>query len=71
MGKVFTWREVKKALRKAGFRFGRQGKGSHEIWVHKDDPSRQVTLAIHREGDTVKKGTLANIERQAGMKLFK
>lgn len=71
MGKVLKWREVKKALRKAGFRFKRYGKGSHEIWIHKDDPSREVTLSPHSEGADVKKGTLANIERQAGMKIFK
>ncbi len=28
-----SYREVTRRLRKLGFRFYRQGKGSHELWV--------------------------------------
>ncbi len=31
------YREVVKRLKKLGFRFYRQGKGSHELWVREED----------------------------------
>ena len=31
------YREVTRRLRKLGFRFYRQGKGSHELWVRDRD----------------------------------
>jgi predicted RNA binding protein YcfA (HicA-like mRNA interferase family) len=70
MGRVFKWREVKKQLRKAGFRPDPNHKktsGSHEIWVN-PETGRKTLISEHRPGDDVKKGTLAKIERDAGIK---
>jgi len=32
-----SYREITRRLRKLGFRFYRQGKGSHELWVRDTD----------------------------------
>jgi len=54
--------ECVKAFEKAGFRIARQ-KGSHII-MRRDDPFAQVVVPSH---DTIDKGTLRGIIRQAGM----
>ena len=41
----FTYQDVVKRLRKLGFTFYRQGKGSHEIWHHPD--GRWTTVPRH------------------------
>jgi predicted RNA binding protein YcfA (HicA-like mRNA interferase family) len=38
-----TYREVIQRLRKAGFEFDRQAKGSHEIW-HNPQTHRRTTI---------------------------
>ena len=40
---VLTSREVIKGLKRAGFEFDRQAKGSHEIW-YKPDTRRKTTI---------------------------
>ena len=63
MAKKF--REVRKALRKAGWRRVRQS-GSHETWESAEGTSA-VTVA-GKDSDTVPVGTLAAIRRATGFK---
>jgi len=42
-----SYREVTKRLQKLGFRFYRQGKGSHELWV-RDDDGRVIPVPHHK-----------------------
>jgi len=60
-----TYREVTRRLRKLGFRFYRQGKGSHELWV-RDSDGRVVPVPHHR-GKSIRKGTVRAIIREAGV----
>jgi predicted RNA binding protein YcfA (HicA-like mRNA interferase family) len=52
-------------LRRAGFVFDRQAKGSHEIWYHPATTRR--TVIPNHPGTTMPKGTLRAILRQAGI----
>ena len=63
MSKKF--REVRKALRAAGWNQVRQA-GSHQTWESADG-SRVVTVA-GKDSDTVPVGTLAAIRRATGLK---
>ena len=54
-----------KALRKAGFREAHV-KGSHALYVHRDDSTRAATVPMHK-GKTMKLGTLRAILRQTGL----
>lgn len=65
MGRLagFTYREIARRLRVFGFRFDRQGAGSHEVWRCED--GRKVTLPRH-PGDMAE-GTLRAILREAGI----
>jgi len=40
--------------------------GSHHRLVHKDDPTRVVTVPVHGAA-SLKRGTLASILRQSGV----
>ena len=66
MGRLagFTADEVLTKLRRAGFVFDRQAKGSHEIWWNPETRAR--TTAPHHPGD-LPEGTLHAILRQAGL----
>jgi len=66
MGRLagFTYVEVAGRLRRLGFEFDRQAKGSHEIWRHALD-GRKTTVPRH-PGD-VSEGTLRAVLRQAGV----
>jgi predicted RNA binding protein YcfA (HicA-like mRNA interferase family) len=55
--------DVIKKLRRAGFVFDRQAKGSHEIWMH-PDTHRRVVIPNH-PGD-IPKSTLRKIIQQSG-----
>jgi predicted RNA binding protein YcfA (HicA-like mRNA interferase family) len=59
-----TYSEVVRRLRKAGFHFDRQAKGSHEIWYN--PTTKRRTTVPHYSG-TVPKGTLRAIINQAGL----
>ena len=54
-----------KKIKKAGFIFKRQAKGSHEIWFN-PDTKRTVTVP-HHSGKTFKKGTLASMVKDTGL----
>lgn len=58
-------REVQKRLKKSGFRFYRQGKGSHEIWV-RDEDGKIIPVPSYR-GKNIRKGTIAAIIREIGL----
>lgn len=59
-----TYREVVIKLRKAGFQFDRQAKGSHEIWYNPEN-RRRVTVPNH-PGD-IPRGTLRAIVKESGL----
>lgn len=59
-----TYADVVRRLRKAGFHFDRQAKGSHEIWYN-PTTGRRTTLPHH--SGTIPKGTLRAIISQAGL----
>jgi len=58
-------REVQKRLKKLGFRFYRQGKGSHEIWT-RDEGGKIIPVPSYK-GKNIRKGTIAAIIRELGM----
>ena len=60
----FTYRQVTRKLRRLGFAFDRQARGSHEIWWN-PDTRRRTTIPNH-PGD-VPEGTLSAILKQAGV----
>ena len=60
-----TYREVTRRLRKLGFRFYRQGKGSHELWVR--DTDGRVVPVPHHQGKSIRKGTVRAIIREVGV----
>jgi predicted RNA binding protein YcfA (HicA-like mRNA interferase family) len=66
MGRLagFSADEVIRKLRRAGFVFDRQAKGSHEIWWN---PQTHVRTTVpHHPGD-LPEGTLRAILRQTGL----
>jgi predicted RNA binding protein YcfA (HicA-like mRNA interferase family) len=60
----FGYREVIRRLRKAGFEFDRQAKGSHEIWRNPNTKAR--TTVPNHPGD-LPEGTVRAILRGAGL----
>ena len=60
-----TYREVTRRLDRLGFRFYRQGKGSHELWV-RDSDGRVIPVPHHR-GKSIRKGTVRAIIREVGV----
>lgn len=68
MGRLagFSADEVIRKLRRAGFIFDRQAKGSHEIWWN---PQTHVRTTVpHHPGD-LPEGTLRAILRQAALSI--
>jgi len=66
MGRLagFTYRDVATKLRRAGFKFDRSGKGSHEIWRRETDGRR--TMVPNHPGD-LSEGTVRAVINQAGL----
>ena len=60
-----TARDVVKKLKKTGFVFDRQAKGSHEIWYN-PITKRRTTIPNH-PGVDIPKGTLKAIIKEAGL----
>ena len=58
-------REVQKRLKKLGFIFYRQGKGSHEIWA-RDEDGKIIPVPSYK-GKNIRKGTIAAIIRELGL----
>ncbi len=57
--------DVIRVLRKLGFAFYRQGKGSHEVW-RRDSDGRHTTVPRHR-GKVIKRKTLKSIIEDMGI----
>lgn len=57
--------ELKRKLKKAGFNFERQGKGSHQVWYNKQSGKR-IIFPDHG-GKEIPKGTAAGIMKDAGL----
>jgi predicted RNA binding protein YcfA (HicA-like mRNA interferase family) len=66
MGRLsgFKYPEVVRKLRKLGFHFDRQARGSHEIWRNLAT-GRKTTLVNHRR--EMREGTLRGILSEAGI----
>ncbi|MDB9310429.1 type II toxin-antitoxin system HicA family toxin [Aphanizomenon sp. CS-733/32] len=60
-----TYLEVINRLKFFGFRFYRQGKGSHELWVR--DLDNIVIPVPHHRGKTIRKGTIRAIIREINL----
>lgn len=68
-----TFREFLKVIEANGFVLDRQ-KGSHKVYLNRSASTlRLVVVAVHREADHIKPGTLASMIRQTGLpkRLFK
>ncbi len=63
MGRLagFKYRDVARKLKRLGWELDRQGRGSHEIWVHQQK-QRAITIPKHT-GD-MPEGTLRAILRE-------
>ena len=60
-----NYNELTALLKQAGWRFYRNGKGSHKIWVH---PGRQCQMSVPDHGSReLKPGLVAGIRKQAGI----
>jgi predicted RNA binding protein YcfA (HicA-like mRNA interferase family) len=66
MGRLsgFNYQAVTRKLRRLGFSFARQARGSHEIWRRGTDG--RITTLPHHPG-TIPEGTLRAILREAGV----
>jgi predicted RNA binding protein YcfA (HicA-like mRNA interferase family) len=62
---TLTARQVIERLRKAGFVFDRQAKGSHEIWYN--PTTKRRTVVPNHPGANIPRATLRAILRQAGI----
>lgn len=62
---AYTYRKIIKKLKKLGFVFDRQAKGSHELWYN-PQTHRRVLVAHHR-GKVLKRKTLKSIIVETGL----
>ena len=58
--------ELTRLLQEAGWRFERNGKGSHRVWTHPDRPGR-IIVPDHGSKE-IRPGLVRGIKRQAGIK---
>jgi len=59
----FTYKDLIKKLKIAGFVFDRQAKGSHEIWFN---PDTRLRTTVPNHSKPISKGTLRAIIIQIG-----
>ena len=66
MGRLagFSYRDIVRKLRKAGFTFDRQAKGSHEIWWN---PETRNRTTIPNHPGSLPEGTVRAIIKQADL----
>lgn len=66
MGKLagFDYRKCVKKLKKLGFEFDRNARGSHELWWN---PSTRARTTIPNHPGDIPEGTMKAILRQAGV----
>ena len=60
----FKYKEIVRRLKKAGFEFDRNAKGSHEIWWN---PVTRARTTIPNHPGDMPEGTLRVILKQAGI----
>ncbi|MBI1936845.1 MAG: type II toxin-antitoxin system HicA family toxin [Ignavibacteriales bacterium] len=60
-----SYQDIVRRLKKCGFRFYRQGKGSHELWV-RDEDGKAIPVP-HYRGKTIRKGTVKAIIKEIGV----
>lgn len=65
----YNYQKLTRKLKKLGFRFYRQGKGSHALWV-RDEDDKAVPIPNHGARD-IRTGTLHAIIKQIGLKNIK
>ena len=70
MGKQVTIREALKTPKKEGFIKSptHKGPGSHQRYIHKDDPTRFADISVKADGRLIPVGTLKSIEQTSGVK---
>ncbi len=59
-----TYKELIKKIRKSGFEFDRQAKGSHEIWYNSE---KRLRTTIPNHSKPISKGVLRAIINQIGI----
>jgi predicted RNA binding protein YcfA (HicA-like mRNA interferase family) len=64
---ALTDKQVIKKLRKAGFRFYKFAKGSHEMWVR--DIDGKITVVPRHPGKIIKRKTLKDIIEATGLSI--
>jgi predicted RNA binding protein YcfA (HicA-like mRNA interferase family) len=64
-----SYRALIKRLKKLGWVFYRQGKGSHEFWVHPKNTSKMVCVPKHTKDFAT--GTITQIVKNLGFKNLK
>ncbi len=63
--KELSYRDLIKRLKAYHFRFYREGKGSHELWVR--DSDGKVIPVPHHKGKSIRKGTVSAIIKEIGV----
>ena len=61
-----NYNELTKLMKDAGWRFDRNGKGSHKIWVHPNRPNK-IPVPDHGSKE-INPGLVRGIKKQAGIK---
>lgn len=64
---ALTYSQAVRKLKKCGFVFYRQARGSHELWVS-DSDKRVVTVSRH-SSRIIKRKTLSNIIKATGLSI--
>lgn len=62
-----SYKEITGRLKKFGFRFYRQGKGSHELWV-RDFDGKAIPVPFYK-GKKIRKGIVRAIINEIGVSL--
>ena len=60
---AYTYKDVIKKLKSAGFIYDRNAKGSHEVWYH---PEKKLRTTVTNHPGTLSKGVVRAIIRQIG-----
>lgn len=61
------WNELMRLLAKAGWKYHRDARGSHEYWRHPDRQDMEILIAKHPSKE-VGTGLANRILKQAGLK---
>ena len=64
-----NYKDVIKKLKKSGFVFWKNAKGSHELW--KNQKTGKIILLAHHGKFNIPKGTLTQIAKSAGFNNLK